>query len=198
MCGVLVLVARFSSHFFFHFLSLSPPLLQPFLLRSSFHFSSSSKATKVCAIRQNIIFLSKSSRYGERARIRIETARESRGAFFFLETRVSFFSHLFFFSPPCCSLFFQVQILVRVVPAEKKKSIKGNHEKEGSSPPPSKATTKRGEQPHFELLEGCTSETTVADLKRQVCSFSFFFLLFPSPSSSSSSFCSTSYFIYKK
>ena len=69
------------------------------------------------------------------------------------------------FPPPFSSSSLpQVQILVRVPAAERQKQ----EQKEGDT-----------KKPHFELLEGCRPETTVADLKRQVEFFFFFFLLSP-------------------
>ena len=68
------------------------------------------------------------------------------------------------FPPPFSSSSLpQVQILVRVPAAERQKQ----EQKEGDT-----------KKPHFELLEGCRPETTVADLKRQV---EFFFFFFCSP-----------------
>ena len=67
------------------------------------------------------------------------------------------------FPPPFSSSSLpQVQILVRVPAAERQKQ----EQKEGDT-----------KKPHFELLEGCRPETTVADLKRQVEFFFFFFAL---------------------
>jgi hypothetical protein len=77
----------------------------------------------------------------------------------------------------------QVQVLVRVPAAEKQQKQKQKQKQQGIV----------HKKPHFELLEGCQPQTTVADLKRQVPEFFFHLLLgLSSPSSASSSISSFS------
>jgi hypothetical protein len=72
----------------------------------------------------------------------------------------------------------QVQVLVRVPAAEKQQKQEQKQKQQGIV----------HKKPHFELLEGCQPQTTVADLKRQVPEFFFHLLLgLSSPSSSRSS-----------
>lgn len=83
--------------------------------------------------------------------------------------------------PLSLSLLPQVQVLVRVPAAEKQQKQK--QKQQGIV----------HKKPHFELLEGCQPQTTVADLKRQVPEFFFHLLLgLSSPSSASSSISSFS------
>ena len=109
--------------------------------------------------------------------------RERRARRFSFVSFFRFFLSFFpvtFFSLLLTLLLAQVQVLVRVLAAEEQRSENQQQAQQ------------QQQKPHFELIEGCHPQTTVADLKRQVRKTISFFLLSFLRSSPTSSFPRTS------